>query len=47
MGKRENKQRGQDTIRKLAMQKETTNRMMAQLGIKEKQLGTKELKSKL
>jgi acyl-CoA dehydrogenase len=41
MGKRENKVRKDEVITKLAAQKKRANDLMAKLGVKEKQLGSK------
>lgn len=47
LGKRENKERRYEVVAKLQAQKDKSNQLMAQLGVKEKQLGTDKVRSKL
>jgi len=47
MGRRENKMRKDEVVEKLAGQKRRANELMAKLGVKEKQLGSDKVRSKL
>jgi hypothetical protein len=47
MGKRENNRRKADVIAKLKLEKDLTNKLFAQMGIQQKQLGVDKLRSKI
>jgi len=47
MGKRENRSRKDEVIAKLALQKELTNKLFAEMGIQQKPLGVEKFRSKL
>lgn len=47
MGKRENRSRKDEIIARLALQKELTNKLFAEMGIQQKQLGVDRLRSKI
>lgn len=47
MGKRENNRRKAEVIAKLKLEKDLTNKLFAQMGIQQKQLGVDKLRSKI